>query len=524
MRNNILATTTRIDILPDREFNKRKTQKMVFSQKKEDKKQIHNIGGSDFQSLLQSVYDGAIITDTSGNIVDVNDRVCQFLKCNKSEIMETNVVSIIYGSDISLIKNLRNSLKSNKYILIQAACMRSDEQMFPAEISVNQITLANITYFCFFVRDITVRRQAEIRFKTGNTAIQNAATGIATANLVGVVEYTNHALLNLWGIDNEDVLVGQNIRNFLCDDDTAENIEKAISRGMLWTNELVCETLNGSRFYVQVSIAPNLDSENQITGMVLSLLDTTEIYQTTQNLEKTMKELQRSNEDLEQFAYAVSHDLQAPLRKISTFADIIKSKGTDQLPETVTNSLGRMQNAALRMSDLIQGLLQYSRVSSKEKAHKPLDLNHIIQDVLSDLEVPLKESGGVVTVNPMPEVVAEPIQMRQLFQNLIGNALKFHKPDNAPIIEISARNLTPSEKNNVTCCEIVVKDNGIGFPEKDAARIFGVFQRLHKQSEYEGTGIGLAICKKIAERHNGQLTAESSEGNGASFKIELPLN
>lgn len=524
MKHNILATTTRIDILPDREFAKRQTQEIAVSNNTLDKNIKDALGGSDFQALLQSIYDGALISDTSGNILDLNERLCHFLKCNRNNIIKTNIVSIIYGADVSLIEDLRTSLKENKYILIQAACIRTDEQLFPAEISVNQIELGQVTYFCFFVRDITIRREAEMRFRTGNTAIQNAAIGIATANLEGVVEYTNKALLNLWGIENEDALIGQNIRSFICDDDTADEIEQAISRGMSWRNDLVCETLNGSMFYVQVSIAPNIDSGNEIVGMVLSLLDTTEIYNTTLNLKKTMKELKRSNEDLEQFAYAVSHDLQAPLRKISMFADIIKSQKNIDLPSSVSDTLIRMQNAAIRMSDLIQGLLEYSRVSTNKKPHKPQDLNNIIKMVLSDLEVSLQESGGKVTVNPLPEVIADPLQMRQLFQNLIGNALKFHKPDTPPVIEVYANNSTPRENSFVTFCEIVVKDNGIGFEEKNSERIFGVFQRLHKQSEYEGTGIGLAICKKIADRHNGQLTVESKPGSGASFKVQLPLN
>ncbi len=522
MKNDLLATTTRIDILPDHEYEEAKSCKLTKADITEKAQKA--LGGDDFQALLQSVYDGAIISDTSGNILDVNERICRHLERERSDIIESNIVSLIYGADISLISNLRNSLKDNKYILIQAACVRSDETMFPAEISVNQLTLSETTYFCFFVRDISVRMNAEKHQRTGNTAIQNAATGIATANIDGIIEYTNQALLKLWNIDDETILLGQNIRDFICDNDTADDIKKSISNDMVWTNEIACKTVDGKLFFVQASIAPNVGSEGNIIGMVLSLLDTTEINQVNTNLQQTMQELQRSNEDLEQFAYAVSHDLQAPLRKISMFADIIKSKANDELPETASDAIRRMQNSAQRMSDLIQGLLQYSRVSTKERNHKSLDLNIIIKDVLSDLEVHLKESKANVTVATLPEVLADQTLMRQLFQNLISNALKFHKPDSIPIIEITARNLDSRENRKGSYCEITVKDNGIGIPQKDTERIFGVFQRLHTQSEYQGTGIGLAVCKKIAERHNGRLTVTDNEGDGVSFKIELPTN
>ena len=524
MKNDILATTTRIDILPDKDYEKYKSSKNINSDDLEEERSNKTLGRENFQALLQSVYDGAIISDTSGNILDVNERACSHLECKRSDILESNIVSLIYGSDISLINNLQRSLKDNKYILIQAACIRSDETMFPAEISVNQLILSETTYFCFFVRDISVRMDTEKDQRTGNAAIQNAATGIATADVNGFIEYTNQALLNLWGIDDENILLGHNIRDFICDNETAEDIEQSISNRIVWRNELSCKTVNGNHFFVQASIAPNIDSEEHVIGMVLSLLDTTAITQANTNLQQTMQELQRSNEDLEQFAYAVSHDLQAPLRKIYMFADIIKDKAGDSLSETVNDAMGRMQNATKRMSDLISGLLQYSRVSTNEKNHKPLDLNLIINEVLSDLEVQLQESQANVTVAHLPEVLADQTLMRQLFQNLIGNALKFHKPQIAPIIEITARNLEPNQNRTGSYCEITVKDNGIGVPQKDNERIFGVFQRLHTQNEYEGTGIGLAICKKIAERHNTQLMVTSSAGNGASFKIELPAN
>jgi two-component system, LuxR family, sensor kinase FixL len=519
---DLLATTTRIDILPDYSSTKRTTQNVAISATPDRQTRYRPVGGEGFQQLFHSVYDGALITDTEGNIHDLNGRASRFLAYDRSDILGHNIVDMLYGSDASLIDEVRSSLKEDKFILIQAACVRSDGSIFPAEISVNRLTLNSTDYFCFFLRDITVRQESEDRLRTGHTAIQNAANGIAVANLEGNIEYVNSAMLELWGVDEPEFMIGKNMQDFLCDSETADEILVAISRRMSWEQEIACETAGGSAFYVQVSVAPNLNSDEEITGMVFSLLDITEIKRATRELEQTLEELQRSNGDLEQFAYAISHDLQAPLRKITTFAGMIKTQADAQVSPQTLDYLGRMTHSAERMSQLISGLLQYSRISTKEKPHEPLSLDTTVAGVLSDLEAALLETDGTVNVAPLPEIAAEPTQMQQLFQNLIANAIKFHRPDAAPIVDITASLLPPGEENDDACHEIMVEDNGIGFPAEDGERIFGVFQRLHSESEFEGTGIGLAICRKIVERHGGKLTAFAAEGEGACFRIVLP--
>ena len=523
MDRDLLTTTTRIDILPDYASAKRTTQNVNLTGRTSPTDGYPPLGGGDFQQLLDSLYDGALLTDTSGDVLDANTRACQFLKYENSEIMGSNVVGIFYGSDMTLIDEIRNSLESDRFILIQAACVCSDGSMFPAEVSVNPLTLEGTEYYCFFVRDISVRREAEDRLRTGHAAIQNAANGIAVADLEGTVSYVNSAMLDLWGVENADRMLGRNMRDFICDEETANTILMAMSRRLVWEQELACQTVNGSTFYVRASVAPNLNADDEVTGMVCSFLDITDVKLTTLKLEETLTELQRSNEDLEQFAYAVSHDLQAPLRKITTFADIIKDSTESQLTPDMADALDRMQYSAGRMVQLIQGLLGYSRVTTRERPHERLDLNEIAEGVLSDLEAAMHESGGTVNVDPLPEIAADPTQMRQLLQNLIGNALKFHKPDTAPVVNVTGRLLPPGEENSAACCEIMVEDDGIGFPQEAAERIFGVFQRLNAPKDYPGTGIGLAICRKIAERHGGSLTAISEEGEGSCFRAILPI-
>ena len=232
-------------------------------------------------------------------------------------------------------------------------------------------------------------------------------------------------------------------------------------------------------------------------------------------LQNNTDNLKRSNAELEDFAYVASHDLQEPLRKIQAFSDLLDSEYSEQLGQGA-DYVKRMNAAAMRMSTLIQDLLTFSRVTTKMKSPERVDLRTIVSDVVLDLETSIEESGGTVSVGNLPRLVADPTHMRQLFQNLIGNALKFHKPDELPVVEVGSR---PAGKGFV---DIWVKDNGIGFDTRYTDKIFAVFQRLHGRESYEGTGIGLAVCRKIVERYGGTIKAESQKNKGATFTVTLP--
>ncbi|HMD67963.1 MAG TPA: ATP-binding protein [Chitinivibrionales bacterium] len=235
-----------------------------------------------------------------------------------------------------------------------------------------------------------------------------------------------------------------------------------------------------------------------------------------QALESRTQQLARSNKELEQFAYIASHDLQEPLRKISAFGSRLASKYTALIDDQGKDYLARMQNAAVRMQGLIEGLLTYSRVTTKAQPFSPVDLFAILTEVLGDLETKIKDTGADVRCDVSATIDADPLQMRQLFQNLVGNALKYHAPGVSPVIDIRASTADGR-------CSLTVTDNGIGFEQKYAEQIFGVFQRLHgRSSEYEGSGIGLSVCRKIAERHGGTISAQSEPGKGATFTVMLP--
>ncbi len=235
-------------------------------------------------------------------------------------------------------------------------------------------------------------------------------------------------------------------------------------------------------------------------------------------IERT-KELGRSNQELQDFAYVASHDLQEPLRKIQAFGDLLENEYSDTLGQSGQEYLERMRSAAARMSTLIQDLLAFSRVTTKAKPNELVDLNTIAKDVVSDLEERIHTTDGVINISQLPSVYADTTHMLQLFQNLIGNALKFHREGIPPRINVYSK---PVQANDIMHT-IYFEDNGIGFEEKYLDRIFSVFQRLHGKEEYEGTGIGLAVCRKIAERYNGTITAKSTINKGSVFSFSIPI-
>lgn len=245
-------------------------------------------------------------------------------------------------------------------------------------------------------------------------------------------------------------------------------------------------------------------------------------------LENKVKELDRSNKELEEFAYIASHDLQEPLRKITSFSERLKEKLPSNLEPDVQLYLNRMLAATENMRTLIDNLLEFSRTSRSREPFVKLDLNNVLADVKADLELKIEETGATITADKLPVIDAIPMQMRQLFTNLFTNAIKFRKPNFPPVITINSRLASEDDRDthhlrpDVPYYIIRVSDEGIGFDQEYSEKIFQIFQRLHGKAEYPGSGIGLAICKKIAENHKGNIFAEGEQGKGASFNLILP--
>lgn len=330
---------------------------------------------------------------------------------------------------------------------------------------------------------------------------------------------------------------------------------RAFKEGRSIEEEIYMYRSNGDRRHVIVHPQPLHDDDGNIIGASKVMIDITErkeadealrkseekfrllsasletlVAERTNELRIANQELESMNKELSSFAYISSHDLQEPLRKIHTFGSILMANEYQNLSEAGKRNFTRMQLAAGRMTKLIQDLLTYSRSNASEKTFEEVDLNTLLREVASDFADTINDKDGIISIGPMPTITAIPFQIRQLFNNLVSNAIKFAKQDVAPVITILSETLPGSAINNPNAVpekeylHVWVTDNGIGFSPQYATRIFEVFQRLHGKGEYEGTGIGLAICMKIAENHKAILNASSEPGQGAVFNIYFPLN
>ena len=331
------------------------------------------------------------------------------------------------------------------------------------------------------------------------------------------VRVTNEAVRKLFGYAESEIL-GKTIDTLEYVDPEASfsrTLGDMLRRAPIRDEERVFRTKNGERIDVSISVS-SLHEREVEGGAVVIVRDIRERKRVEQEMLDFTIQLQQSNRELEDFAYVASHDLQEPLRKIQAFGDRLKVKYAETLVGDGIDYLDRMQKAAGRMQALINDLLVFSRITTKAQPFAAVDLEEIAHEVVHDLEVRIHQAGGEVIVGALPAIDADALQMRQLLQNLVGNGLKFHRPDLPPRVEISGKVF-----NNTA--EITVSDNGIGFDEKYADRIFTMFERLHGRAAYEGTGIGLAICRKIAHRHGGEIRANSVPGAGAQFVVTLPV-
>lgn len=269
----------------------------------------------------------------------------------------------------------------------------------------------------------------------------------------------------------------------------------------------------------------NRNLENEIKERKISEEQVNEL---NRKLVENIDRLEAANKDLDRFAFMSSHDLQEPLRKIRTFTDLLYSKYKDVFNDDAVRYINRIQNAAERMQTLVKDILEFSKLSNDKDRFVDTDLNILVEEVLSDMETMIHEKKAKVNIRSLPSLEVNPGLMRPLFFNLIGNALKYSQREIDPVVEIYGEPDTNDDDLNAVVkkkryCRIYVKDNGIGFDQKYAEKIFEMFVRLHGKSEYEGTGIGLALCKQIVEKHQGFISALSSEKQGSTFIISLPM-
>ena len=358
-----------------------------------------------------------------------------------------------------------------------------------------------------------------------NTALNNMVQGLCMFDATQTLIVANNRYLELYGFSADVVKPGitlpeimeysVSIGNYTREDAErakAERPETARNR----SQTVLKQYLRDGRI-IAVQHQPMPDG-----GSIATYEDVTELERNAENLQQYTRKLEASNRELQDFAYVASHDLQEPLRKIETFGDRLKNKYADELPDNAAVYIERMQNATGRMRLLINDLLNYSRITTKAKPFAELDLNEVVAGVLSDLQIRIEEAGATVNFKDLHTIEADDTQMRQLLQNLIGNALKFQREGVVPVVTVSSRFVEGDFMSGVPdMIELSIADNGIGFDNRYKDQIFTIFQRLHGRNDYEGTGIGLATCRKIVERHGGEIDANGVEGEGATFIATL---
>ncbi|MBF8965601.1 PAS domain S-box protein [Pontibacter sp. FD36] len=506
--------------------------------KEQDHSDNHQIDSeSRLKAIIETAIDGIITIDRRGVIETVNPAAAHIFGYQPEEIIGQNVSVLMPEPDHSLHDTyLENYHRTGVGQIIgkgrEVLGKRKNGKVFPFLLSISEVNLHDKQIFTGVIHDISELKKTEAALRESesriNSIIQTAVDGIITIDTRGVIEMVNPSACRLFGYDASEVL-GRKINMLMPEPDKSlhDNYmhhyhETGEKRIIGIGREVSGLKKDGTIFPLYLSISEVQLSDRKVyTGFIH---DITRQKVTEERLRRYAAELERSNRELQDFAYVSSHDLQEPLRKIQAFGDRLKMKEYENLSEQGKDYVDRMLNAANRMQNLINDLLTFSRVTSQAKPFSKTDLNQIAREVVSDLEIAIERNHAKVEIGALPTIQAEPTQMRQLLQNLISNAIKFRRDEVDPVVKVYAKELQLKAHMTATpgdeLVELHIEDNGIGFEEKYLDRIFNIFQRLEGQ-KYEGSGIGLAICRKIAIRHGGDITAKSKPGEGTHFIVTL---
>jgi PAS domain S-box-containing protein len=363
--------------------------------------------------------------------------------------------------------------------------------------------------------DITERKNIEDRNKVLADIVGSSDNAIIGKSLEGIITSWNRGAERMYGY-TKDEIIGRPITDLVppeLKDEMAAILERMRGGEMIEHIETMRVKKDGTRFPVSISVSPIYDAEGKVTGASTIAQDITARKKIEAEMFSLLAELERSNKDLEQFAYVASHDLQEPLRMVSSFTQLLARHYKDRLDQDANDYIEYAVDGANRMQRLINDLLSYSRITTRGSAPVPVDMNAALGEALGNLYVSISESSALVTNDTLPMVTADYTQLVQVFQNLISNAVKFHG-DKPPRIHVSAEKADGEWK-------ISVRDNGIGIEARYFDRIFVIFQRLHSADKYQGTGIGLALCKRIIQRFGGNMWVESEPGRGSTFSFTL---
>ena len=481
-------------------------------------------------SIVESSDDAIVSKDLSGVIISWNRGAERLYGYAAEEIVGKNISLLVPPGREDEEPQILESIKRGESVeFYETVRMRKDGTLPDVSLTISPIRNAagDIVGAAKIARDITERKRVERALsastKREREMIENALNVICAIDADGRFVSVNPACRKVLGYEPEE-LVGRPFAEFIAPEDLPASFEVAarvMAGAELSDFENRYRHKNGSLVDL-VWTAYWSESERLLFAMAY---DVTERKQAEEELRDFAARLERSNTELQDFASVASHDLQEPLRKVQAFGDRLKASSGDALDAKGRDYLERMQDAAGRMQTLINDLLSFSRVATKAQPFASVNLRSVTDEVLSDLETLIRKTGARVEVGELGTIDADPMQMRQLLQNLVGNALKFNRSGVPPVVKISGElcdGSAEADGADTKYC-LTVEDNGIGFDEKYVDRIFKIFQRLHSRAEYEGTGIGLAVCRKIVERHGGAITAQSDAESGATFTVALPV-
>lgn len=428
---------------------------------------------------------------------------------------------------VSLVFGLRQGLLGTVYVELVTACWFLPHEGTGIARLTDVVGMVLFAAMC-----VGMAAMAEVYHRTRDRAAAYESTLAASLYARSLIEASldplviisregqitdvNLATESVTGVPRER-LIGSDFCDYFSEPEKARAAYRQVfADGLVHDYPLAIRHASGRLREILYNATVFCNQDGEVEGAFATARDVTKQKEAESEAQRYMQELERSNAELQDFASIASHDLQEPLRKVLAFGDHLKEHSGDKLDEQGRDYLARMQNAAQRMSVLIEALFQYSRVATRAQPFQPVDMLAVVFGAVSDVGERISRSHARIEFTPMPKVMADPMQARQLIQNLVANALKFQQPGTRPHVVIEGRTTDPGG------CEISVRDNGIGFDEKYLERIFRPFQRLHGRSEYEGSGMGLAICRKVVARHGGTITARSRPGEGSTFVVTLP--
>lgn len=488
-----------------------------------------------FDILLDNMSQGLCLFDADQTVVFANRRYAEIYGLSPEhikpgttlkEILEARVATGIYGSTDGQ-QFVRDGVATFGQKLSQVLRLVDGRSIAVVRLPMPDGSLVSTH------EDITERESLNARLAAQHmqldAVMQNMVQGVAMYDADQRLIICNRRYIEMYRLSPEIVKPGITLGDVMMHSASVGNYSEDEARRVLKERHETRNQVARRTFKQRLSdgrVIAVVSEPMPGGGTIATCMDVSESERHAEKMREYTQKLERSNRELQDFAYVASHDLQEPLRKIEAFGDRLVTRYGSVLPEDGRMFLDRMQNAAGRMRRLINDLLDYSRVTTKAKPFTHVQLGEVLTGVLSDLQIRIEDSGAVITSDALPGIDADATQMRQLFQNVLANALKFRKPDVRPEIRIScmAGEVEARAGTQGGGVRIEIRDNGIGFDNKYKDQIFTIFQRLHGRLEYEGTGVGLATVRKIVERHGGTIDADGQPGVGATFIIDLPLH